>query len=211
MSFSSRLQKNPRTHQIRSVRGKRLFSPYVGMIQIRSRVKTSAVYSQPAPADSPSIFSFIIRLFFAVFNPLDKLLSRWHNNGENRGAERLRGSAASTLLPDVGNATVGSITGYRTAGTTRRLLFFSSLLERMCVREAYRRPGHPGADRGGAPCVRARFKQRWEAVFRRERRPASLDRIFRAGSVPPPCGLAVQGENAAVFSLRTYFTKEFLQ
>ena len=126
MSFSSRLQKNPRTHQIRSVRGKRLFSPYVGMIQIRSRVKTSAVYSQPAPADSPSIFLFIIRLFFAVFNPLDKLLSRWHNNGENRGAERLRGSAASTLLPDVGNATVGSITGYRTAGTTRRPLFLTS-------------------------------------------------------------------------------------
>ena len=43
-----------------------------------------------------------------------------------------------------------------------------------------RRPGPgPGADRGGAPWVRAR-SQRWEAVFRRERRPASLDRTEKA-------------------------------
>ena len=56
-----------------------------------------------------------------------------------------------------------------------------------------RRPGTPGADRGGAPWVRAK-QQRWEAVFRRERRPVSLDRSsIRAQSRPY---LALQGENA---------------
>lgn len=41
-----------------------------------------------------------------------------------------------------------------------------------------RRPVRPGAGAGGAPGFRAGDKrmQRWEAVFRRERRPVSLDR-----------------------------------
>ena len=41
--------------------------------------------------------------------------------------------------------------------------------------------GSAAAGRGGAPW--AWFVQRWEAVFRRERRPASLDRFFRAQGV----------------------------
>ena len=34
-------------------------------------------------------------------------------------------------------------------------------------------------DRGGAPYILQKEQQRWEAVFRRERRPVSLDRFFR--------------------------------
>lgn len=45
----------------------------------------------------------------------------------------------------------------------------------------------PEAESGGAPGVRARTSesQRWEAVFRRERRPASLDRRAGAVYLPP--------------------------
>ena len=42
-------------------------------------------------------------------------------------------------------------------------------------------------------------KQRWEAVFRRERRPESLDRFSTAGGCPP-ADLAWQGENAVSVS-----------
>ena len=56
-----------------------------------------------------------------------------------------------------------------------------------------RHPGPAGSgQRGSALCPGQR--QRWEAVFRRERRPVSLDRSsIRAQSRPY---LALQGENA---------------
>ncbi len=37
---------------------------------------------------------------------------------------------------------------------------------------------HQGEDRGGAPLYPAKEQQRWEAVFRRERKPVSFDRFF---------------------------------
>ncbi len=182
------------------------------MIQIRSRVKTAAVYSQPAPADSPFTFLFIIRFFFAVFNPLDKLLSKWHNRGENRGAERLRGSIASTLKPDVGNATVGRIMDTGRQAPPGACCFFH-LFWKGCVSgkhtgapvtrertEGERPVSGPDPSSDGKPCSGVRGDQQVSTEFSTQR-----------GKYPPSCDLALQGENAAVFSLRTYFTKESLQ
>ena len=57
----------------------------------------------------------------------------------------------------------------------------------------YRRPGPAGSgQRGSALCPGQR--QRWEAVFRRERRPVSLDRF--STQAQSRLYLAMQGENA---------------
>ena len=77
--------------------------------------------------------------------------------------------------------------------------------EGMCIGENnIRRPGDHRERAEGERPGPGPAKQRWEAVFRRERRPESLDRFSTAGGCPP-ADLAWQGENAvshAVFSLQ---------
>ena len=68
----------------------------------------------------------------------------------------------------------------------------------------HRRPGRDRERAEGERPGSGPEKQRWEAVFRRERRPGSLDRFFH-GRRHSPANLAWQGENAvlrAVFSLQ---------
>ena len=56
-------------------------------------------------------------------------------------------------------------------------------------------------DRGGAPYILQKEQQRWEAVFRRERKPVSFDRTFRTCSrLVAGTGCFVAG--APVFILR---------
>ena len=69
-----------------------------------------------------------------------------------------------------------------TAGAPREPAVFYFDTERMCVDEDDIR--RPGGDRERAEGERPGSgpgKQRWEAVFRRERRPGSLDRFSTAG------------------------------
>ena len=64
----------------------------------------------------------------------------------------------------------------------RSLVFLSDSFGKD-VENGFAVKGAAAAGRGGAPC--AGEKQRWEAVFRRERKPVSFDRPFLCGRIFP--------------------------
>ena len=82
--------------------------------------------------------------------------------------------------------------GGRPSGARR--FYFET--ERMCTDESdIRRPGISRERAEGERPGSGPEKQRWEAVFRRERRPGSLDRFSTAGGIRL-LDLAWQGGNA---------------
>ena len=75
----------------------------------------------------------------------------------------------STLIPDVDNAAVGNMLALIQEDTTKGILLFFSLF----LRKEENRIHLCGGLRGSALSL---VNQRWEAVFRRERMPVSIDR-----------------------------------
>ena len=77
----------------------------------------------------------------------------------------------------------------------------------MCVDENdIRRPGRDRERAEGERPGPGPAKQRWEAVFRRERRPGSLDRFSKAGEL---CPLTLRSKGKTLF-LRAVFSLQIL-
>ena len=88
---------------------------------------------------------------------------------------------------------------------------FLYTLEREGERTRPWRPGHSRERTEGERPGFGPMMQRWEAVFRRERRPGSLDRFFRADQWVRR--LAMQGEDAVIrrfLPAHPIFSKESL-
>ena len=77
----------------------------------------------------------------------------------------------------------------------------------MCVEaDDIRRPGRDRERAEGERPGSGPEKQRWEAVFRRERRPGSLDRFSKAGEL---CPLTLRSKGKTLF-LRAVFSLQIL-